>query len=142
MRRTMTLGLLATWIVLSLIAGRSALSATASTSTRPPIAHTTTKLPWHWTNWQQTRTINHGELAWLNSSVALCVKKAESGGDYRVGGMEPFGGAWQFAVSTWESLGLSGLPNRASAAVQDAAAYRLWLRDGWSQWQTAPGCGG
>ena len=61
--------------------------------------------------------------------------------------MEPYGGAYQFSVSTWESLGFGGVPNAAPPAVQDEAALKLYaydLRytgDPWHAWQTAPACG-
>ncbi len=47
-------------------------------------------------------------------------------------------GAYQFALSTWRSLGLSGLPSSAPAAIQDHAAQELEARSGWAQW---PVCG-
>jgi len=57
------------------------------------------------------------------------------------------GGAYQFSLSTWQSLGLTGWPADAPPAVQDEAALkeyaadlRLW-GDPWHAWQTAPGCG-
>lgn len=76
-----------------------------------------------------------------------CIRQKESGDNYRSGGLEPYGGAYQFAVSTWRSLGFKGLPNQASPATQDRAALALyrWDRkytgDPWSAWQTAPLCG-
>jgi hypothetical protein len=46
-------------------------------------------------------------------------------------------GAYQFGLSTWESLGFSGLPSAAPAAEQDQAAQELQARSGWGQW---PSC--
>ena len=40
-----------------------------------------------------------------------CLRSKESGGDYSIGGDEPYGGAYQAAVSTWQALGFSGVPN-------------------------------
>ena len=86
------------------------------------------------------------EQRWLATPAARCVRWAESRDEYTIGGDEPHGGAWQFSVSTWQAkppygIGETGLPNEASPAVQNAAAYKLWRLAGWSQWQTAPGCG-
>ncbi len=81
------------------------------------------------------------ELAWLASPGTQCVLKAESRWHYRIGGMEPYGGAWQFSVVTWQAIGFSGLPNQASPATQNNAAYKLWTLVGYSQWETAAGCG-
>ena len=87
------------------------------------------------------------EQRWLANPITQCIKRAEShdaahpNGNYRAGGMEPFGGAWQFDVVTWHGLGYSGLPNEASPAVQDAAAFQLYLERGYQPWQTASGCG-
>ncbi|GEM_PF-6690608 len=81
------------------------------------------------------------EQQWLATRAAKCVKWAESRDEYRIGGDEPHGGAWQFSVSTWHGIGESGMPNEASPAEQDAAAYKLWLLAGWDQWETAAGCG-
>ena len=47
--------------------------------------------------------------------------------------MEPYGGAYQFSVTTWQYLGFSGMPNEASSATQDAAAFKLYRIAGlWS----------
>lgn len=81
------------------------------------------------------------EAAWLASAPARCIKKAESGGDYNASGYEFRGGAWQFNVGTWQGVGMIGYPNQASPATQDLGAYRLYLKDGYSQWETAAGCG-
>ena len=80
----------------------------------------------------------------MNDPTTRCIRFEESGGDYLASGYEYRGGAWQFNAETWWSLGMTGYPNEASAAVQDGAAYRLWLRDGGSyrEWQTASECGG
>lgn len=94
----------------------------------------------------QARAPPTAEQRWLNSPAARCVKWAESKDNYTEGGLEPYGGAWQFSVSTWQAkppygIGETGLPNEASPARQDAAAYKLWRLAGWGQWETAPGCG-
>jgi hypothetical protein len=45
---------------------------------------------------------------------------------------------YQFTVSTWDSLGGSGLPSNASAATQTALAEKLYTEAGSGQW---PVCG-
>ncbi len=76
-----------------------------------------------------------------------CVREKESGGNYSEGGDEPYGGAYQFAVSTWQALGFPGVPNTSPPWMQDQAALKLWAWDlrytgnPWSAWETAPMCG-
>jgi len=78
------------------------------------------------------------------TDVMLCVREAESGGDYQAENpTSSASGAWQFIDSTWESV--TGLPAPASAYprdVQDAAAVELWAGGaGAGHWVTASGCG-
>jgi len=61
----------------------------------------------------------------------------ESRGDYAEDTGNGYFGAYQFSLSTWDELGLTGLPSQASQAVQDLAAQTLEARQGWRQW---PGC--
>jgi resuscitation-promoting factor RpfB len=49
-----------------------------------------------------------------------------------------FYGMYQFTVSTWDSLGGSGLPSDASAGTQTALAEKLYSEAGAGQW---PVCG-
>ena len=49
-----------------------------------------------------------------------------------------FYGMYQFTISTWDSLGGSGLPSDASAATQTALAEKLYTEAGSGQW---PVCG-
>lgn len=63
----------------------------------------------------------------------------ESGGDPHA--VDPSGtyyGLYQFSVSTWDSLGGSGLPSNASASEQTTRAELLYERSGAGQW---PVCG-
>jgi uncharacterized protein YabE (DUF348 family) len=74
-----------------------------------------------------------GGLNW--AALARC----ESGGRASVvsaNGM--YHGLYQFSVSTWQSLGGSGVPSQASAAEQTAMAAKLYARSGAGQW---PVCG-
>ena len=64
----------------------------------------------------------------------LALRNCESGDDYGDDTGNGYYGAYQFALGTWWSLGYSGLPNEAPAAVQDRAAIRLQHVSGWSAW--------
>jgi hypothetical protein len=63
--------------------------------------------------------------------------RCESGGNYGINTGNGYYGAYQFALGTWRSLGYSGYPHQAPAAVQDEAAAKLQARSGWGQW---PAC--
>jgi hypothetical protein len=73
-----------------------------------------------------------------NTADWACIRQHESGGNYSEGN----GGAYQFELGTW--TGLTGLPSPAedySAAVQDAAALKLYSQRGWEPWTTRYVCG-
>lgn len=59
--------------------------------------------------------------------------RCESGGDPRKNTGNGFYGAFQFMLSTWRSLGMSGNPIDHSYSTQKAAAERLVARSGWGQ---------
>jgi hypothetical protein len=65
------------------------------------------------------------------------LRACESGGNYAEDTGNGYYGAYQFALSTWEGLGFSGLPSDAPPAVQDQAAEELQAAYGWGQW---PAC--
>ncbi len=65
------------------------------------------------------------------------LRHCESSGNYADDTGNGYYGAYQFALPTWLGLGETGLPNEAPPAVQDAAAYLMWQRDGWRPW---PAC--
>ncbi len=69
--------------------------------------------------------------------VWLQLRLCESGNNYGEDTGNGYYGAYQFALSTWLSLGYSGLPSDASPAVQDQAAQKLQALAGWGQW---PAC--
>ena len=71
------------------------------------------------------------------SGVWLQLRLCESGNNYAEDTGNGYYGAYQFALSTWQSLGYSGLPSDASPAVQDQAAQKLQALAGWGQW---PAC--
>jgi hypothetical protein len=72
-----------------------------------------------------------------STGVWYRLRMCESGGNYNDNTGNGYYGAYQFAASTWSGLGLPGLPNQASPAVQDEAAKMLQARSGWGQW---PSC--
>lgn len=69
--------------------------------------------------------------------VWLELRDCESNDNYADDTGNGYYGAYQFSVSTWQNLGLSGLPSEAPPAQQDQAAQELEARSGWSQW---PSC--
>ena len=64
----------------------------------------------------------------------LALRECESNNNYQDNTGNGYYGAYQFAPTTWWSLGFSGLPNQAPPSVQDAAARMLQKRSGWSSW--------
>jgi len=65
--------------------------------------------------------------------------KCESGGNPKsVDASGTYYGLYQFSISTWDSLGGSGLPSNASASEQTTRAELLYQRSGSGQW---PVCG-
>jgi hypothetical protein len=66
--------------------------------------------------------------------------RCESGGDWQAvseprNGVRYYGGL-QFALSSWQGLGGSGLPSQASKATQIEMGKRLQARQGWAAWPT------
>lgn len=94
---------------------------------------------------QQPRAnTNNGNNHVAPGGIAACIRKYESGGNYRA--LNPSSGAsgaYQFMDGTWQSV--TGLPGKAmnySPAQQDAAFWKLWNNgSGASHWVTAPRCG-
>jgi uncharacterized protein YabE (DUF348 family) len=79
----------------------------------------------------------------LPSNVAAlnwaALAKCESGGNPKsVDSSGTYYGLYQFSISTWDSLGGSGLPSNASASEQTTRAELLYQRSGAGQW---PVCG-
>ncbi len=67
------------------------------------------------------------------------LRECESHGNYQaVSSTGKFRGAYQFSLSTWESVGGSGDPAQAPPAEQDARARALYQRSGAAPW---PVCG-
>lgn len=101
----------------------------SATVTKQPVAevvHVGTKT-------YPTNLAGAGQLDW--AKVANC----ESGGDpTSVDSSGLYYGLYQFSISTWDSLGGSGLPSAATPAEQTYRAELLYLRSGAGQW---PVCG-
>jgi hypothetical protein len=69
--------------------------------------------------------------------VWSALRNCESSGDYATDTGNGYYGAYQFDLTTWRGLQLSGLPSSASPAIQDAAAVRFEKVEGWRPW---PNC--
>jgi hypothetical protein len=66
------------------------------------------------------------------------LRQCESGGRYDiVSASGRYYGAYQFDLSTWRSVGGSGLPHRAAPAEQDFRALYLYRMRGWQPWTCA-----
>ena len=76
----------------------------------------------------------------LSSSLNwAALRQCESGGSYTIVSSNGLWyGAYQFTVSTWQSMGGTGLPSEAPPAEQDMRAQRLYDAAGASPW---PVCG-
>ncbi|MGA2037101.1 MAG: transglycosylase family protein [Acidimicrobiales bacterium] len=72
-----------------------------------------------------------------SSSTWARLRQCESHSNYAEDTSNGYFGAYQFSLSTWKTLGLSGLPSDAPADEQDEAAQELQARSGWGQW---PSC--
>ncbi len=72
-----------------------------------------------------------GADAW--AALAQC----ESGGNPSTNTGNGYYGMYQFSLSTWRSVGGTGLPSDASADEQTRRAQILQQRSGWGQW---PAC--
>jgi hypothetical protein len=74
------------------------------------------------------------------ASPALeAIASCESGGNPRTDTGNGFYGKYQFTLATWQAVGGSGNPARASESEQDSRAAQLLARAGADQW---PVCGG
>lgn len=67
------------------------------------------------------------------AALAQC----EAGGNPARNSGNGYYGMYQFSLSTWRSVGGSGLPSEASAEEQTMRAKMLQARSGWGQW---PAC--
>lgn len=75
---------------------------------------------------------------WLEQ--AACIRAHEGAWTSNTG--NGFYGAYQFLLSTWQSVGGEGYPHQASEEEQNYRAWVLWQRSGWAPWpNTARYCG-
>lgn len=71
----------------------------------------------------------------VGGDVWAALAQCESGGNPRaVSASGTYHGLYQFSVSTWQSVGGSGLASQASPAEQTQRAQALQARSGWGQW--------
>jgi uncharacterized protein YabE (DUF348 family) len=66
--------------------------------------------------------------------VWAALAQCESGGNPSTNTGNGYYGMYQFSLSTWQSVGGSGLPSDASASEQTMRAQILQQRAGWGQW--------
>jgi hypothetical protein len=65
------------------------------------------------------------------------LRMCESHDNYQDNTGNGYYGAYQFALQTWEDLGMTGRPDQATPDMQDYAAKVLHARAGWGPW---PAC--
>ena len=65
------------------------------------------------------------------------LRQCESSGDYSIDTGNGYYGAYQFDLSTWQSVGGSGSPADASKTEQDYRALYLYRMRGWGPWVCA-----
>lgn len=71
----------------------------------------------------------------VTGDVWAALAQCESGGNPKaVSASGTYYGLYQFSLSTWASVGGSGLPTDASPAEQTQRAQALQARSGWGQW--------
>lgn len=69
-----------------------------------------------------------------DAGVWAQLAQCESGGNPTTNTGNGYYGLYQFSLSTWQSVGGSGLPSEASAEEQTMRAQMLQQRSGWGQW--------
>jgi len=65
------------------------------------------------------------------------LRMCESSNRYDINTGNGYYGAYQFDLSTWQSVGGSGMPNDATPAEQDYRALILYRQRGWEPWTCA-----
>jgi peptidoglycan hydrolase-like protein with peptidoglycan-binding domain len=65
------------------------------------------------------------------------LRQCESSGNYSIVATNGHYGAYQFNLSTWSSVGGTGMPQDASPAEQDYRALYLYRMRGWQPWECA-----
>jgi hypothetical protein len=89
---------------------------------------------------RRVRGVRRAQAQRPTASPALqAIANCESGGNPRTDTGNGFYGKYQFTLATWQAVGGSGNPARASEAEQDRRAATLMATAGPGQW---PVCGG
>jgi resuscitation-promoting factor RpfA len=65
------------------------------------------------------------------------LRMCESTNNYSINTGNGYYGAYQFNLTTWQSVGGTGYPHQASPAEQDARALALYHERGWQPWTCA-----
>ena len=86
---------------------------------------------------QTTAPASAANYAPSDGSVWDRLAACEAGGNWAANTGNGYYGGLQFTLSTWRSLGGSGLPSQASREEQISRAQALQARSGWGQW---PAC--
>lgn len=81
---------------------------------------------------------NFSSAGGFSSPALAAIRQCESGGNYSTNTGNGYYGAYQFTLSTWQSVGGTGNPAAASPAEQDRRAAILYRTAGAGQW---PVCG-
>ncbi len=87
---------------------------------------------------QQVETVGTKPSFSGDFGAALAKLRSCEGGYSSWNPAGPYYGAYQFGQGTWASVADPAKYGNASPAEQDAAAYKLYQRRGWSPW---PSCG-
>lgn len=89
---------------------------------------------------QEIKVVGTATLSVSLSQWLYKLRQCETGGNYQTNTGNGYYGAYQFSISTWQSLGYSGLPSNAAPNVQDQAIIRNTLRSGGGLASQNPGC--
>ncbi len=86
---------------------------------------------------QQAETTSSAPAPSGNTGVWDRLAQCESGGDWDINTGNGYYGGLQFAISSWQAVGGSGLPSDAPRSEQIARAEQLQAIQGWGAW---PAC--
>lgn len=74
------------------------------------------------------------DLSSLDETWAALAQCESGGNPSAVSANGSYYGLYQFSLSTWQSLGGTGLPSEADVETQTEMAKKLQARSGWGQW--------
>ncbi len=111
--------------LISAVLGAAPTTLAATTTTEP--APTTTVAPSTSAsrNLRPVATTASTPVPRSSSNQLAAIRQCESHGDYTTNTGNGYYGAYQFALSTWQSVGGSGYPHLASPAEQDMRAQMM-----------------